>query len=118
MDEKITEIVDEVVLYCKSEIDVMERSVSVAREERILHFESSSAEEKHFLKNLSTRNKGKSEYTDVNGILHAGIPSDFIVSNDDLSFLFHDMKARCDAIQYEILRRESLPRKIIYKNRK
>ena len=72
-----------------------------------------SSEEKLVLKNLSIRDKGKGEYRGGNGILHADIPSDFVVSNNVLSFMLIDMKARCDAIEYEILRRQNLPRKII-----
>ena len=79
-------------------------------------FPEGSAEENLVLKNLSIRNKGKREYRNGNDIIHAGIPSDFVMSNNDLSFIWIDMKARCDAIEYDILRRQNLPRKIILRH--
>jgi hypothetical protein len=34
-------------------------------------------------------------------------------SADDLNFMLHDMEARCEAISYELNRRNNLPKKII-----
>ena len=54
------------------------------------------------------------EVKDEQGRQHAGQPPHYNLTDDDLLFMLADMKARVEAIEYEIERRKFEPEKIVY----
>ena len=93
-----------------------EKSITIQEleDKTFQHYDASSDQEKHWLKALRKVNHQIAEYTDDQGRLHAGQPPAYNLSDEDLLFMLGDMKARVEAIEYEIERRTFEPEKIVY----
>jgi hypothetical protein len=116
MNDTIEEDSESVVELCEGEKTAMEANNYDAIQDRIEHHKASTAEERLFLDKLWSKYKdGKEEFVDANGIPNAGTPTGFILTEENLTFMLHDMNARCDSIKHEIKRRKDLPKLIIWR---
>jgi hypothetical protein len=98
---------------CQKKIDEWEEKIEEIREKTTTHYDASSDKEKDFLRSLSAKTVQLAEVYEQ-GNHHAGIPPTYNLTENDLQFLLNDMNARVRAIEYEILRRQFEPEKIVY----
>ena len=99
---------------CLERLDKLENAAASIREASRNNYNASSEEEKAFWRSLSKKRPGLAERVDSNGTVYAGIPSEWQRSDEDLLFLLADMKARVQAVEYEIRRRSDLAEKMVY----
>jgi hypothetical protein len=99
---------------CVKKLEDWETKISTIRENTTTHYDASSDREKDFLRSLSAKTPQLAEAIDREGNHHAGVLPTYQKSEEDLRFLLADMKARVEAIEYELVRREFEPEKIVY----
>jgi hypothetical protein len=99
---------------CLKKLEEWEDKIASVRENTTTHYDASTETEKSFLRSLSAKTAQLAEAIDREGNHHAGIPPTYQKSEEDLRFLLADMKARVEAIEYELVRREFEPEKIVY----
>ena len=108
---------EEIENWKKRKIIRDEKSITIQEleDKTFEHYDKfASDEEKRWLKNLGKVNPQIAEHTDNQGRLHAGQPPAYNLSDDDLLSMLVNMKARVEAIEYEIERRVFEPKKIVY----
>ncbi len=90
---------------CQKKLEEWENRVSLIREHTTTHYDASSQVERDFLRSLSVKiPQGANE----GGVLI------YEKSEEVLKWLLADTKARVEAIEYELVRREFEPEKIVY----
>lgn len=99
---------------CLKKLREYETKMDPIRETTTTHYDSSSEREKSFLRSLSSKTAQLAEAVDGNGNVLAGAYPTYHLNEDDLRILLNDMKARVEAIEYELARREFEPEKIVY----
>jgi hypothetical protein len=99
---------------CERKLAEWEAKIEAIRNSTTTHYDASSDAEKAFLRSLSAKTVQLAEVVDDRGNHHAGVPPTYQRTEEDLRFLLADMKARVEAIEYELLRREFEPEKIVY----
>ena len=104
----------EIRAICEKKLAEWEGKIEEIRDRTNTHYKSSSDEEKRFFRSLSTKTPQLAEVVDNKGIQHPGVPPSYKLKEEDLMFILADMKARVEAVEYELLRREFEPEKIVY----
>lgn len=100
--------------FCLRKLDEWEVKIAPIRDSATDHYDASSNDEKKFLRSLRAKTAPLAEAVDAQGNRHAGVPSTYNLSDEDLRFIHADMRARVEAIEYELMRREFEPEKIVY----
>jgi hypothetical protein len=98
---------------CEKKLVEWDEKIEKTREKITDHYNASSENEKNFLRSLSVKTVQLAEVYNQ-GNIHPGIPPNYNMTEEDLRFLLGDMKARVEAIEYELMRREFEPEKIVY----
>ena len=99
---------------CMKKLDEWKEKIEEVRDRTATHYQASSEEEKTFLRSLSARTAQLAETVDNHGNHHAGVAPTYQLDEEELRFILADMKARVEAIEYELLRREFEPERIVH----
>ena len=98
---------------CLKKLEEWENKISLTREHTTKHYDVSSQMEREFLRSLSAKTPQAVGANEREGGSNFSGPT-YHKNEEELKWLLADTKARVEAIEYELVRREFEPEKIVY----